>query len=547
MQELRYGRVLRCIALLMLVLAMVMPSAALAAKATPTPQPTDGYDADSPELLTDDQLRGDSCIVIDASTGRVLYEKAADKKRYPASTTKIMTLLLALENGDPDKTVTVAKAAGSVPDDSTKMPVKVGDKLKLRDLMYGLILKSGNDAANAIAVEIGGSTKSFAAMMNKRATELGMTDTHYVNAHGYHNKEHYTTARDMSILARYCMQNQAFRDIVSTISYTAPPSAKRKEKLTMKTSIALMNPENKYYLEGTIGIKTGTHSDAGHCFVGGVKRGETELITVTMKSTEASRWRDTIRLTNYALTQYETYTLGQLYQRLPIKVNIDNADPGDAYAGLLQLDLASDGEQAFSLNLLDDQVDVAAMQLLQNAQVDYARSLTAPIQQGEFMGTLHITQPDGISREISLLASRDVNEPPSMFPFLGDTEGVDIDPDSPIALPNEGLVAEQPDPIQSGLAPQNQLMPRLMLAMLVLILLLVLFVVLRMRAKRSRKRRSPQKRTSSPSAPRGAQRSSRSANAPHHASARPQGSQHSNASQSRTRIPPRRPNIAQRH
>ena len=145
----------------------------------------------------------------------------ADTKRYPASTTKILTCIVALEQGDPDEWVTVSKRACDLSERNSKMGLKPKEQYKLIDLLYGLMLPSGNDAAIAIAEHLGGSISNFAALMNEKAAQLGMEHSHFVNPHGLHNAEHYTTARDMAILSAYAMQNPEFSEIVGTVEHVA--------------------------------------------------------------------------------------------------------------------------------------------------------------------------------------------------------------------------------------------------------------------------------------------------------------------------------------
>ncbi len=223
---------MRLAALLMaLILALcALPGTALAAaKPTPTPEPTfnDLYDPENPKALRDRDLQGTACVLMDRSSGRVLYDKNAESKRYPASTTKIMTLLLALEYGHLNETVTIPQEALEVPSDSSRTPVKPGEEMPFIDLLYGMMMKSGNDAANSVAVIVAGSVPAFVEKMNQRAAELGCTGTHFMNPHGYHDEEHYSTAKDLALIAREGMRHNTFRAIVSAMEYTMAPTGQR--------------------------------------------------------------------------------------------------------------------------------------------------------------------------------------------------------------------------------------------------------------------------------------------------------------------------------
>lgn len=282
------------------------PAHSARAESAVTPAPAaesaaETYDENYPQNLTEEDIRGEAAIVMNAETGEFLFEKNADEILYPASTTKIMTCLIALEYGKLDKTVTVPKQITKLPKDSSLVPLKAGEKTKLRDLLYGLMLRSGNDAAVTIAVAVSGSVSKFVDKMNQRARELGCTNTNFANPHGYHNKNHYSTARDLAIIAREAMKNTEFRKIVSTTSYTLPKTNKHKKR-TLTTSDAMLLESSTHYYPYEIGIKTGYHSKAGQCFVGAAEKDGVTLISVTLKTSKSGRWTDTRRLMEYGFT-----------------------------------------------------------------------------------------------------------------------------------------------------------------------------------------------------------------------------------------------------
>ena len=262
----------------------------------------DTYDANNPGNLNADDIEGEAAVVMDYKTGRVLFEKNADEKLYPASTTKVMTCLLALESGRLNETVTIPKEASKVPKDSSLVPVTPGEKMPFIDLLYGLMMRSGNDGAVAVAVIVAGSVDNFVAMMNQRARELGCENTHFANPHGYQDETHYTTARDLALITREAMKNATFREIVSANSYTMSATEKR-EKLKLATSNAMFVKTSPYYYEYEVGVKTGYHSKAAHCFVGAAKKNGASLISVTLKTTKNGKWTDTKRLMEYGFAQ----------------------------------------------------------------------------------------------------------------------------------------------------------------------------------------------------------------------------------------------------
>lgn len=216
----------------------------------------------------------------------------ANKKRYPASTTKIMTCILALEQGDLDQYVKISKRACNLSERNSKMGLEPGERYRLIDLLYGLMLPSGNDAAIAIAEHIGGSVDGFAALMNKKATSLGMQDSHFMNPHGLHHSEHYTTAHDLALLAAYAMQNETFREIVATTEYTAKSKDGRElilrnaNRLLRDTTAMTYTPYSCLY-ENAIGIKTGDTHLAGKCLVAAAKKNDTTYLLVLLNGENA--------------------------------------------------------------------------------------------------------------------------------------------------------------------------------------------------------------------------------------------------------------------
>ena len=250
-------------------------------------------------------ITGQAAIVIDQETGRRLFSKNEQKKMYPASTTKIMTALIALEKGDLEGTVTAGpEIAQSVPGESTAF-IYEGQTLTLKQLLAGLMLPSGNDAARTIAVHIARKVTNnssmpkeealsyFAGMMNQKAAELGAGHTHFTNPHGLHDPNHYTTAFDMAVIARAAMENEAFRSIVKQPVYT-------DRTLTYQSSNKLLSEDSPFYFEGADGIKTGFTSEAGYCLVSSATRNGRKVISVVMHSGKNDVWNDSAQLLSKA-------------------------------------------------------------------------------------------------------------------------------------------------------------------------------------------------------------------------------------------------------
>ncbi len=222
-------------------------------------------------------------ILTDAKSGVVLYEKNAYTRAYPASTTKVMTAILALENGNLDDVVPVSfNAVNSISYDSSKAGLFEGESFTLREMVYALLICSANDAANVIAEHIAGDIESFVGMMNSRAAELGAQNTHFVNAHGLHNTQHYTTAYDLALLARHAMTLPEFADIVQMRSYVLEPTDKYEEKRYLNSTNHLTNPQSEYYYANAVGIKTGYTDEAKSCLVSAAKAGDGMYIAVVL-------------------------------------------------------------------------------------------------------------------------------------------------------------------------------------------------------------------------------------------------------------------------
>lgn len=229
------------------------------------------------------ELSSSSAILIDADSGVVLYEKEANKKMFPASTTKIMTAILTLEKANLDDIATVSfNAVNSIDYDSSKLFLSENEQISVRDLLYGLLIASANDAANVLAEHISGSQEKFAAFMNERAKELGAENTNFVNAHGLHNENHYTTAKDLAIIARHAMMEPLFKEIVSRCTYTINPTNVFKEERVLTSTNFLINPKSPYYCKYARGIKTGYTSVAGSCLVSFGTLDKTNVISVVL-------------------------------------------------------------------------------------------------------------------------------------------------------------------------------------------------------------------------------------------------------------------------
>ncbi|BCJ85806.1 D-alanyl-D-alanine carboxypeptidase family protein [Effusibacillus dendaii] len=242
-------------------------------------------------------IQSESGFLIDLKSGQVLYSKNENERLYPASITKIMTAILALENSKLDEQVVTSKRATE--QEGNRIYLVEGETQSMENMLYGLLLNSGNDAAIAIAEHVAGSVEKFADMMNQKAKELGATNTHFVTPNGLHDPQHYTTAHDMTLIARYAMQNPKFREIVAT--ETRPWHGKEWESVLNNINPMLYN------YEGATGVKTGFTDQAMQTMVFSAKRGDRELIgTLMFAQTKQAIRLDATALLDYGFANFNT-------------------------------------------------------------------------------------------------------------------------------------------------------------------------------------------------------------------------------------------------
>ena len=252
------------------------------------------------------ELNSRIALIYDRASGRILYEKNGNKQTPMASTTKIMTAIVVLENANLKDTVTItSKAAGT---GGSRLGLKKNDKITVNDLLYGLMLRSGNDAAVALAIHIGGSIEGFAQMMNDKAKEMGLTNSHFVVPHGLDNEGHYTTAYELAKMADYALNVAKFKEIVSC--QTATIYINGYAKVINNTNQLLGS------VSGVYGVKTGFTNGAGRCLVSSCKRDDLDIITVIIGAdTTKMRTADTIKLIQYAYENFEIINIKEIVDR----------------------------------------------------------------------------------------------------------------------------------------------------------------------------------------------------------------------------------------
>ena len=294
---------------------------------------------DIPGWPQGDAVECDAAICFDANTGTVLYGKNIDKQEYPASITKIMTVLLALENGNLDDTVTFSEnAVYSIEYGSAHLGLTEGEELTLEQCLYGIMLESANEVCLAVAEHISGSISNFVGLMNKRVKDLGLKDTHFNNPNGLPDPKHYTTAYDMAVIARQAMKSSAFRKACGTRRYVCAKTNKHKQERTWQNHHQMINGWRypKYEYKYAIGGKTGyTHVAQNTLVTYGEKNGM-ELVCVIMKAAgpkqgEPNEYTDTTKLLNYGFEKYQKYTVNQENEQI-------NADLFNNYGSYFNAD-----------------------------------------------------------------------------------------------------------------------------------------------------------------------------------------------------------------
>lgn len=335
--------------------------------------------------LTAGAYSAKSYALVEQSAGRLLTGKNENARLPMASTTKIMTALLAVESGRLDSTVTVSEEAVKV--EGSSIGLKAGEKITLRDLVYGLMLESGNDAANAIAISLDGSIAGFADKMNQKAASLGLSNTHFMNPSGLDNAQHYTSALDLARLAAYAMENSEFEKIVST----------KKIRITydgMKNGRTLVNHNrllNCY--EGAIGVKTGFTKKCGRCLVSCAKRDGVCLVSVTLN--DPNDWDDHTELLNYGFGLLKGVRLFDLVSPPSVTANV---------VGGTKDTVAGDYDRDATAGLTEQECSRIKM------KINLPQFVYAPVKSGQKLGEIVFTLDGKTAAKTDIRAAAGVAE-----------------------------------------------------------------------------------------------------------------------------------------
>ena len=285
-------------------------------------------------------IYSEAAILIEAKTGKILYDKDIYSRKYPASTTKILTAIIAIEECDLEEKVTASySAVHSVKSGYTIADIQEGETFTVKELLNVLMLQSANEAANILAEHISGSTEGFSKLMNQKAKEIGCLDSNFVNANGAHSEEHYSTAYDLAMIAKYCMQNEIFRELVKTEECSLPTTELFEEERIFKNTNSLMQPNSRYYYPYCNGIKTGYTTPAKNCLISSSNKNGFELISVILhaESTEdglSARYVDTINLFEYGYNNFKKDKIWEEYNITGIVENVNkNEEITDGFVG----------------------------------------------------------------------------------------------------------------------------------------------------------------------------------------------------------------------
>lgn len=332
----------------------------------------------------EENLYAQSAVLMDADTGRVLYGKEERKIRPMASTTKVMTCILALESADGNEIVEVSSRAAAQPD--VQLNMQKGEQYYLKDLLYSLMLKSHNDTAVAIAECVGGSVEGFAEMMNEKAAQIGCTQTHFVTPNGLDAEDeggiHATTARDLALIMRYAIQNQEFLMITQTTDYNFSDLSGKRTFVLHNTNALLGN------MEGILSGKTGFTVGAGYCYVCAVKREDRTFVITLLASGWPShknyKYEDTAKLVNYAFDQYHYYEIWKETQVGAVEIR-DGIPISDRLFETAYANVEVIGAKEKRRRILlreDEQIKI---------REDLKKNLCAPVQKGDVVGNIVYT------------------------------------------------------------------------------------------------------------------------------------------------------------
>ena len=348
------------------------------------------------ELTNEPKINSRYAIVLDRSSKAVIYGKNENAKTKMASTTKIMTSLIVIENTKLDEIVEIsAKAAGT---GGSRLKIKKGDKISVRDLLYGLMLRSGNDAAVALAEYVGGSIEGFSILMNKKAKELGLENTHFITPHGLDSEEHYTTSYELAMLTDYALKNETFSNIVKTKTCNISVNGIRR---TISNTNELLG-----YLNGVYGVKTGFTNGAGRCLVTSAKRGDLDIICIVLGAdTKKIRTTDSVKLIEYTFANFNN---------IDIKAKIEQEFNNWKNINEGRIDIKKGIKNGIKLKLEEYKLNTYPIKNNTENQIEIKISadleLIAPIKKDIQIGKMEIIYNGNIIKELRILTNEEIQK-----------------------------------------------------------------------------------------------------------------------------------------
>lgn len=384
-------------------------------------------EADTGKTSQTPVLKAETAVLMDQITGKALYEKDSHKRMYPASLTKVLTAILVMENLDMNDEITVGKEINLAGKDSSGAGLNVGDRISGRDLIWAIMLPSGNDASYTAAVTVArkktgnvltdtqDAVNYFTDLMNKRAREIGAKQSNFVNPDGYPDENHYSTAYDLALISREAMKNDFFREVARTYSYTVKDNKSSQVTLKSKKGSTewfnknqMINPHSKYYYKYAAGIKTGTTSAAGYCLASYAIKDDMALISIVLKANkEEARWVDSKALFEYGFGNFKYHTLMQKGESIS-KIKVVRKYLED----VLELNAVADQDYT---DILTDKDFKEIKQVIEwdPALVLPAKNknneirLSGPIKSGQVVGKVSYISNGNILSESRLLADKD--------------------------------------------------------------------------------------------------------------------------------------------
>lgn len=374
-------------------------------------------------------INANGAVLIEQETSKILFEKNGNSRMYPASTTKILTALIAIENGDLDETITVGDEIGLMDPDGSRAWLRVGERMKLSDLIMGLMLPSGNDAAYTIALNIGRkiandtslnrdeAIKIFVDKMNERAKEIGASNSNFVNPHGIHDNNHYSTPYDMALIAREALKYDFFRQAVRNYIYEGISTNNQVHR--WENTNKLLDKESSSYYKYATGIKTGHTTPAGYCLVSSASRDNMDIIAVVLNTSKENQFKDSIALLDYGLNAFTHYEIIKKGDNIR-SINVSNKLPWDDLA--LNIIASDNLKGVFNKEDIPDiKFDIEWNDKLVKVDEKDSESIKilSSLKKGELLGRAIYTLNGENIGEVNIESGRDIKKRYLIFYFPG--------------------------------------------------------------------------------------------------------------------------------